>query len=48
MSSSWDSEDVIEFFECALLSLWQPKEDHDESDDVESSIEADRTLRRER
>ena len=45
MSSSWYSEDVVKLLERALLRLWQPKEDHDESDNVKPGIEAESALR---
>jgi hypothetical protein len=41
--ASWDSEDVVELFESALLRLRDPEEDHDQRDDVGSGIEAEYT-----
>ena len=40
VGSSWDSKDVVEFFEGALLCVWHPEEDHDQHNDISSSIEA--------
>lgn len=43
MGSSWDSEDVVEFFESALLCIWHPEEDHNQLGDISSSVEAEDT-----
>lgn len=32
-----DGEDVVKLFQCALLGLGHPKEDHDEREDVHST-----------
>lgn len=32
---------IVELLKSPLLSLWNPEEDHDESEDVESSIQAE-------
>jgi hypothetical protein len=39
-----DGENVVEFFEGALLGFGNPEEDHDESDDVRTRVEAEDSL----
>lgn len=36
--SGWDGKDIVEFLESALLGLWHPEIDHDESCDVEGPM----------
>ena len=43
MGASRDRKDVIELFQSSLLGLGDPQEDHDQSSDIQASIEAEGT-----
>lgn len=45
MTASGDAEDVVELFECALLRLGHEEEDQEESEYVETGVEAEDTSR---
>jgi hypothetical protein len=44
MSTSWDTEDVVQLFQSTLLGLVQEEEDHPEGDKVHGGVEAECTL----
>jgi hypothetical protein len=45
VSTHGHRKDVIQLFQAALLSLGQPKKDHEKSDDVQARVKSEGTCR---
>lgn len=44
MRACWDGEDIIQLLKGALFGLWNPEEDHDKSNNIGPSVEAEYAL----